>query len=122
MPFFLFMVGMSMSLSMRKYKTGLFTKVCTRTIKLFLFGLLTQGGDIPGPLGGGYDLYTLRIPGILQRIAWAYFVVACMAMFLPKLRDAWGTSGGFLAYFRMFRIYAWHWLVAFAFFFLYIGL
>jgi len=43
MPFFLFMVGMSMSLSMRKYKSGLFTKVCSRTVKLFLLGLLTQG-------------------------------------------------------------------------------
>ena len=27
----------------------------------------------------------IRIPGILQRIAWAYFVVAMMSLYLPRL-------------------------------------
>lgn len=63
------------------YRTGLLGKVVWRTAKLFLLGLLTQGGNFPEVQGGGYDLKRLRIPGILQRIAWAYFVVAMMAMY-----------------------------------------
>ena len=33
--------------------------------------------------GDGIDMSQMRIPGILQRIAFAYFVVAMMKLFLP---------------------------------------
>ena len=86
MPFFLFMVGMSMSMSFRKYKAGLLQKVITRTAKLFLIGIATQAGAKFPAIGFlGFNLMTVRVPGILQRIAWAYFVVSLMAMYLPKL-------------------------------------
>ena len=107
---------------MKKYKKGLFQKVVVRTLKLFVLGLLTQGGGFPSPNKGGFDLYKIRIPGILQRIAWAYFVVACMAMGLPKLSAEPWLSHGVLKHFHMFRVYAVHWLVALSFFALYAGL
>ena len=47
-----------------------------------MIGCLTQGADIW--LGGsGIDLHNMRIPGILQRIAFAYCIVAMMKLFLP---------------------------------------
>ena len=53
----------------------------SRTAKLFVIGCLTQGAN---PLDNqGIDLHNMRIMGILQRIAWAYCVVATMKMYLP---------------------------------------
>ena len=47
MPLFLFMVGVSMAFSMKKYSgPGLKWKVFSRTAKLFALGCLTQGADI----------------------------------------------------------------------------
>ncbi len=89
MPFFLFMVGTSMSMSFRRYKEGLLKKVITRTIKLFLIGIATQGvvygRGFPNIFFTGFNFQNIRIPGILQRIAWAYFCVSMMAMYLPQL-------------------------------------
>jgi len=45
-----------------------------------------------------------------------------MAMFVPKLQDTWKDSPGFLHHLHMFRVYACHWAVAFAFFFVYVGM
>jgi heparan-alpha-glucosaminide N-acetyltransferase len=91
MPTFLLMVGASMSFSMRKYGgPGLKWKVLSRTAKLFVIGCLTQGAN---PLDNkGIDLHNMRIMGILQRIAWAYCIVAMMKIYLP-VRVA---SGDFL--------------------------
>ena len=43
-------------------------KIIWRTVKLFIIGVATQGADLWG--GGGFDMSNIRIPGILQRIAW----------------------------------------------------
>ena len=74
MPLFLFMVGVSMAFSMKKYAgPGLKWKILSRTAKLFVLGCLTQGSASEFYLqGDGVDLSNLRIPGILQRIAFAY--------------------------------------------------
>ena len=69
----------------------------------------------------------MRIPGILQRIAFAYFVVAMMKLFLPVYtirgfvrRGQWEDAPrNRLA---IFTHYSLHWLVAFSFFFLYVGI
>jgi heparan-alpha-glucosaminide N-acetyltransferase len=129
MPLFLFMVGVSMAFSMKKYGgPGLKWKVASRTLKLFVLGCLTQGADIFQG-GVGIDMAHMRIPGILQRIAWAYMVVSMMKMWLP----VYTASSGFVAAsigkwedaprnsWALFSHYALHWLVAFAFFFLYVA-
>lgn len=46
-------------------------KIIWRTVKLFVIGVATQGADLWG--GGGFDMSNIRIPGILQRIAWVSF-------------------------------------------------
>lgn len=124
MPFFLFMVGCSMSLAFKKYKKGVFWKVVKRTIKLFILGILTQGSDFPSLGNAGVDLSTVRIPGILQRIAWAYFVCAMIVLYVPQRCKTPVYQFGInsLGYFRVFRIHAFQWIVAISFLVLYLGI
>jgi heparan-alpha-glucosaminide N-acetyltransferase len=88
MPFFLFIVGCSISLSVvplreRGYaRWTLLKKVLIRTFKLFILGIFLQGGNFPR-----YDLSSLRIPGVLQRIAVNYFVVCITVISLPVWSD-----------------------------------
>lgn len=91
MPWFLFMVGAAMAFSLRKYTPssersaatcgeGL-RKVVVRAVKLFVLGVLMQGGGWPGDASDftfGYNLRTIRPCGILQRIAIAYLIVGCI--------------------------------------------
>jgi predicted acyltransferase len=70
-PFFLFIVGVAITLSLTKRKergdnqTKLILQVLRRSAILFLLGLILQGFPY-------YDLSTIRIPGVLQRIAIVY--------------------------------------------------
>ena len=137
MPFFLFMVGCSMSLAFRKYhEKKLPWRVLKRTAKLYLLGILVQSGNLfdqggqmdpsqPASVSAvdsdrqGYDLEHMRLSGILQRIAFAYLVVSLMALYLPT--NVRGTRGSLEADFascpgplwsKTFRFYRAHWLVA----------
>ncbi len=82
-PFFLFIVGVSMSLSFEKYgnelNRALALKIALRTALIFLIGLLAHWFPFYNQ-----SLETLRIMGILQRIALAYGIgsVICL-MNLP---------------------------------------
>ncbi|GJM28983.1 MAG: DUF5009 domain-containing protein [Cyclobacteriaceae bacterium] len=91
-PFFLFMVGVSITLALGKRMapggntSGLAGKILKRSAIIFLIGLLLNGFP-------GYDLSTIRIPGVLQRIAIVY--LACSLIFIRtdwigQLR--WGIS------------------------------
>ncbi|XP_022640651.1 heparan-alpha-glucosaminide N-acetyltransferase isoform X2 [Vigna radiata var. radiata] len=70
MPFFLFVVGISIALVFKKVssKPNATKKVVLRTIKLFLLGLLLQGGYFHGrgKLTYGVDLSKIRWLGVLQ--------------------------------------------------------
>ena len=74
-PFFLFMVGVAITLALTKRKaanTGrrqLILKIIRRSIILFLLGLFLNGFPY-------YELGSLRIPGVLQRIALVYLASA----------------------------------------------
>ena len=70
-PFFLFIVGVSITLAFAR-RTGqggtrrdLYRKIIRRTLIIFALGLLLGGFPF-------YELSTLRIPGVLQRIALCY--------------------------------------------------
>lgn len=71
-PFFLFIVGVAITYSLSKRKERgdnqfkLVLQIFRRASMLFLLGLILQGFPY-------YDLSTIRIPGVLQRIAVVYF-------------------------------------------------
>ncbi|XP_016647997.1 PREDICTED: heparan-alpha-glucosaminide N-acetyltransferase isoform X1 [Prunus mume] len=86
MPFFLFMVGVSLSLTYKKMscRTVATRKTVLRTLKLLALGLFLQGGYFHGikDLTFGVDIEQMRWMGILQRIAIAYFVAALCEIWL----------------------------------------
>lgn len=76
-PFFLFIVGVSMSFSLKKYdtKAGAYAKILKRTAIIFLIGLALNWFPF-------YDtnIGDLRIFGVLQRIALAYGIGALICI------------------------------------------
>ena len=88
-PFFLFAVGAAMSFSLGKYKgdkSDVVKKILSRTALIFLIGLLLKMFPFYQFNKGSFiDFSTLRIMGVLQRIALAYGIAAFMCFFLsPK--------------------------------------
>ncbi len=68
-PFFLFIVGVSLTLS--RGTMGSWTRILRRSAVIFLVGVLLAG--IPR-----FPFATWRIPGVLQRIAVSYLVAATL--------------------------------------------
>ena len=60
---------MSLTFAKHRDKGKLLRKAMTRMVKIFVIGLLIQGGNM---FNSGYNMATLRISGILQRIAFAF--------------------------------------------------
>lgn len=88
MPFFLFIVGVSLGLTYKRVPNRVIAtrKAVLRALKLFITGLLLQGGYFHGihNLTFGVDLLHIRLMGVLQRIAIAYLLTA--------LCEIWSTS------------------------------
>ncbi|XP_022728071.1 heparan-alpha-glucosaminide N-acetyltransferase-like isoform X2 [Durio zibethinus] len=88
MPFFLFGVGVSISLVFKKTSSKPLAtkKVILRTIKLFLLGLFLQGGYFHGRnnLTYGVDMVTVRWLGVLQRISIGYLLASISEIWLVK--------------------------------------
>ncbi|XP_015572452.1 heparan-alpha-glucosaminide N-acetyltransferase isoform X2 [Ricinus communis] len=86
MPFFLFGVGVSISLVFKKIssKSVATKKVMLRTIKLFLLGVLLQGGYFHGRnhLTYGIDVLKIRWLGVLQRISIGYLFASISEIWL----------------------------------------
>jgi predicted acyltransferase len=88
-PFFLVIVGITTTLSIGGLVEGgasgreLFRKVLTRSIIIFALGLAMQGFP-------DYDLHTIRVPGVLQRIALSYLIAATIVLWT-------GVRGQFVA-------------------------
>jgi predicted acyltransferase len=83
-PFFLFIVGITttISLSNARAKTserGIFVKILKRAAIIFALGLFLNGFP-------DYDFSTIRIMGVLQRIAVCYFFAAIICL---KLKPRW---------------------------------
>jgi predicted acyltransferase len=76
-PFFLFIVGVAIPLS--RPTPG---RVLRRAAVIFVLGLVLNGFP-------GFDWATIRIPGVLQRIAVCYLVAA-----LLSLTTTWRTQAG----------------------------
>ncbi|KAF7120498.1 hypothetical protein RHSIM_Rhsim13G0006700 [Rhododendron simsii] len=86
MPFFLFGVGVSIGLVFKKVtnKQSATKKVILRTIKLFLLGVVLQGGYFHGrnDLSYGVDVRKLRWLGVLQRISIGYLFASVLEIWL----------------------------------------
>ncbi|WP_202987630.1 acyltransferase family protein [Cellvibrio polysaccharolyticus] len=80
-PFFLFMVGAAMVFSGRSLRdltfTQQFSKIFRRSLLIFLIGLFLNAFPF------SVALQELRIPGVLQRIALAYFFAIWIVLYLP---------------------------------------
>lgn len=74
-PFFLFIVGVAMVFSFAKKKESgagkpdLYKQIFKRSLKIFALGLFLNSFPFGLLFGHHFDIATLRIPGVLQRIA-----------------------------------------------------
>jgi predicted acyltransferase len=88
-PFFLFMVGAAMVFSGRSLRdltfTQQFSKIFRRSLLIFLIGLFLNAFPF------SVALQELRIPGVLQRIALAYFFAIWIVLYLPL---SWRLAAG----------------------------
>src|SRR5512147_2515854 len=74
-PFFLFIVGVAIPLALGRRlaegegRAGIVAKIIRRAVIIFALGLVLHAVS-------SFDLATIRIPGVLQRIAVCYLVAA----------------------------------------------
>jgi predicted acyltransferase len=100
-PFFLFIVGVAMTFSFGiltergATRTTLVRKAAKRAAILFGLGLLLHG--FPNYL----DISTLRIPGVLQRIALAYFAATVIVLYLRPRGQAVALAVLLLGYWAL---------------------
>ncbi|MDX1675745.1 MAG: hypothetical protein R3314_13210, partial [Longimicrobiales bacterium] len=104
-PFFLFIVGVSMTYSFaarrgRGAERGdLVRKAARRAVVLFLLGLLLHAFpwyDV--------DLSTLRIPGVLQRIAVAYLAASVIVLYTELRGQVVATAAILLGYWAILAL------------------
>ncbi|KAJ4963522.1 hypothetical protein NE237_023461 [Protea cynaroides] len=118
-PFFLFIVGISLGLAYKKIpsRTTATKNAIFRAMKLFLIGLLLQGGFFHKvfDLSYGIDLTKIRLMGILQRIAIAYLFAALSEIWLKSDEDVDSASS-------LIMKYRFQWIVAFILSYIYLML
>ncbi|XAR48270.1 Heparan-alpha-glucosaminide N-acetyltransferase [Bertholletia excelsa] len=119
MPFFLFIVGVSLGLVYKNVpcRSVGTRKAIFRAFKLIMLGLFLQGGYFHGlnELTYGVDIEHIRLMGILQRIAIAYLLTAACEIWLKG--DNKVNSG-----LSLLRKYQSQWAMAFALIALYLTL
>uniref|UniRef100_A0A665WYQ0 Heparan-alpha-glucosaminide N-acetyltransferase n=1 Tax=Echeneis naucrates TaxID=173247 RepID=A0A665WYQ0_ECHNA len=84
---FVFIMGTSIALSInsllraRSTRFSVLRKVVWRSVQLFAIGVfIINPNYCQGPLS--WD--NLRIPGVLQRLAWSYLIVACLDLMVAR--------------------------------------
>ncbi|XP_034387135.1 heparan-alpha-glucosaminide N-acetyltransferase isoform X1 [Cyclopterus lumpus] len=101
-PWFVFIMGTSVALSINSMlrvgatRLSLLRKVAWRSAQLFAIGVfIINPNYCQGPLS--WD--NLRIPGVLQRLAWSYLAVACLDLLVARghldilTTEAWWSPG-----------------------------
>ncbi|WJX18103.1 heparan-alpha-glucosaminide N-acetyltransferase [Trifolium repens] len=119
MPFFLFIVGVSIALALKRIPKVKVTikRIILRTLKLLFWDLLLEGGYLHArdDLSFGVDMKFIQWCGVLQRIAFVYCVVALIETFTTKLRPTTLSPG----YLSIFTSYKWQWFGGFVAFVIY---
>ncbi len=87
-PFFLFIIGVAMTFSLSKYTEGekpqsaVYWRILRRAAILFALGLLLNGFWNQGIWT--FDLSSIRLMGVLQRISLAYLFASLTVLKLPR--------------------------------------
>ncbi len=104
-PFFLFAVGSAMVFSFAKQKESgkhdLYKKIFVRSLKIFLLGIFLNGFPFGLLFGHHFDVATMRIPGVLQRISICFFVVSFIYLNTTLRQQIWLTVGLLATYWLM---------------------
>ena len=96
-PFFLFIVGVAIPLALgRRLAAGearerIVLRICRRSVVIFALGLLLHAV-------ANFDLATIRIPGVLQRIAVCYLVAALLFVTTSWRMQAGLAGAALIAY------------------------
>ncbi|GAB4149657.1 MAG: lpg1661 family Dot/Icm T4SS effector [Ignavibacteriales bacterium] len=97
-PFFLFIVGVAISYSLTKRKNqggdmkSLYLNILRRTVILFGLGLILAGFPFGLLFGHEFSWSTIRIPGVLQRIAIVYMISAFLFLTTNTKFQYWFTG------------------------------
>jgi len=114
-PFFMFIMGVSTFMSLRKFNfepsAGAVRKIVRRTILIFVIGLalgwfgqLTRGLASGEPFGVAATHFdTLRILGVLQRLALAYGFAALIAVLVKNKLLVWVIGILLVGYYFILR-------------------
>jgi predicted acyltransferase len=103
-PYFLFIVGVSITLAFSSKKANkvpakdLYSKILRRSFLLFALGLFLSGFP-------SYDLASIRIPGVLQRIAVCYFFATVIFLHSDVKAQAIWAIGLMLIYWAVMQWY-----------------
>lgn len=103
-PFFLFIVGVAISYSLSKRKAqggsmkALYLNIFRRTIILFALGLILAGFPFGLLFGHEFSWSTIRIPGVLQRIAVVYMVSSILFLSTNTKFQYWFTGSILVIY------------------------
>lgn len=99
-PFFIWISGVSMTFSFAKrVESGadrgkLLLHTLRRAAMIFLLGMLLNGFPL-------YNLATIRIPGVLQRIAVCYFFAGLIFLYTSRRVQTWLAFGFLIAYWAL---------------------
>jgi predicted acyltransferase len=101
-PFFLFIVGVAITLSQKKQlekhdRKYLYLKILRRTLIIFGLGLILH-------LIPYFNFSAIRIPGVLQRIAIVYGISAVITMNTNLKVQAWITGGLLIFYWGLMKL------------------
>ncbi|PSR11902.1 MAG: DUF5009 domain-containing protein [Bacteroidetes bacterium] len=102
-PFFLFIVGVSIAYALGRRKVEgvdrgqLIRKILIRTLLIFGIGLFLNGFPF-------FNLSTIRIPGVLQRIALVYGASALLFLYLSPRQLFWAGVGFLLLYWGLMTL------------------
>jgi predicted acyltransferase len=102
-PFFLFIVGVSITLALSRRvetagsKRDLYWKIVRRSLIIFGLGLFLSGFP-------SFDLSTIRVPGVLQRIAVCYLCASFIFLKTDWRKQAYIAAGILLAYWALMTL------------------
>jgi len=102
-PFFLFIVGVSMVMSFDSRRargasrSELLVHALKRSAIIFALGIFLNGYP-------HYDLHTIRIPGVLQRIAVVYLIASVVVLFAGRVARMVTAAALLIGYFLLMRL------------------